>query len=109
VAELAGRAEAGDERALAALAEAGRWLGIGVASAANLLNPGGVVIGGYFAKLAPWLAQGLERELADHVLSARWDLPSVVTSELGGEAAVRGAGAAALRRVYADPGLVAEL
>jgi predicted NBD/HSP70 family sugar kinase len=109
VTELAGRAEAGDERALAALAEAGRWLGIGVASAANLLNPGGVVIGGYFATLAPWLAQGLERQLADHVLSARWDLPSVVTSELGGEAAVRGAAGAALRRVYADPGLVAEL
>jgi predicted NBD/HSP70 family sugar kinase len=109
VAELAERAAAGDERTLAALAEAGRWLGIGVASAANLLNPSGVVIGGYFAKLAPWLAPGLERELAARVLSAEWDLPNVVMSELGGEAAVRGAAAAALRRVFADPGLVAEL
>ena len=35
------RAAAGDERALAALADAGRWLGVGVASAANLLNPRG--------------------------------------------------------------------
>jgi predicted NBD/HSP70 family sugar kinase len=109
VAALAERAQAGDERVLAALAEAGRWLGVGVASAANLLNPSGVVIGGYFATLASWLAPGLEQELRDRVLSARWDLPSVVSSELGGEAAVRGAAAAALRRVFADPALVAEL
>ena len=60
---LAERAEEGDERALAALAEAGRWLGIGVASAVNLLNPSGIVIGGYFATLAPWLAPGLEQGL----------------------------------------------
>ena len=58
VAELAERAEAGDERAVATLEEAGRWLGVAVASAANLLNPRGVVIGGYFATLAPWLAPG---------------------------------------------------
>ena len=109
VGELAARAEAGDERALAALAEAGRWLGVGVASAVNLLNTSGVVIGGYFATLASWLAPGLEQELGERVLSAQWDLASVVTSELGGEAAVRGAAAAALRPVFADPALVAEL
>jgi predicted NBD/HSP70 family sugar kinase len=106
---LAARAEGGDERALAALAEAGRWLGIGVASAANLLNPSGIVIGGYFATLASWLAPGLEQGLRERVLSAEWDVPAVVRSELGGEAAVRGAAAAALRRVFADPALVAEL
>jgi predicted NBD/HSP70 family sugar kinase len=109
VGELARRAEAGDERVLATLAEAGRWLGVGVASAANLLNPSGVVIGGYFATLASWLAPGLEQELSERVLSAEWDLATVVSSELGGEAAVRGAAAAALRRVFADPALVAEL
>jgi hypothetical protein len=43
------------------------------------------------------------------VLAAEWDPPRVVTSALGAEAAVRGASALALRRVYADPGLVAEL
>jgi len=107
--QLAERAQAGDEPAIAALADAGRWLGIGVASAANLLNPDGVVIGGCFARLAQWLTPGLERELADRVLSAEWDVPRVVGSELGDEAAVRGAAAAALRRVFADPALVAEL
>ena len=109
VGELAERAEAGDERVLAALVQAGHWLGIGVASAANLLNLSGIVIGGYFATLAPWLGPALEEELADRVLSSEWDAPVVLSSELGGEAAVRGAAAAALRRVFEDPALVAEL
>ena len=109
VSGLAARAEAGDERMLEALADAGRWLGMGVASAANLLNPLGVVVGGYFATLAPWLVPGLQDELDAHVLSSQWDAPRVVVSELGAEAAVRGAAAAALRRVFADPALVPDL
>jgi predicted NBD/HSP70 family sugar kinase len=109
VGELAERAGAGDERVLTALVQAGHWLGIGVASAANLLNLSGIVIGGYFATLAPWLGPALEEELADRVLSSEWDAPVVLSSELGGEAAVRGAAAAALRRVFEDPALVAEL
>jgi predicted NBD/HSP70 family sugar kinase len=109
VGELAERAEAGEERVLEVLAGAGRWLGVGVASAANLLNPLGVVVGGYFATLAPWLLPGLREELDARVLAAEWDAPRVVTSELGAEAAVRGASALALRRVFADPGLVAFL
>jgi predicted NBD/HSP70 family sugar kinase len=106
---LAARARSGDERALEALAAAGRWLGVGVASAANLLNPRGVVLGGYLATLADWLAPGIERELAVRVLSSEWDGQRVVTSALGAEAAVRGAAALALQRVYADPAVVAEL
>ena len=43
------------------------------------------------------------------MLSAEWDVPGVLTSALGAEAAVRGAAALALRRVFADPALVAEL
>lgn len=109
VGELADRAQRGDERVLAALAAAGNWLGVAVASAANLLNPRGVVVGGYFATLGPWLIPGLRQELDARVLAAEWDAPRVVTSALGAEAAVRGASALALRRVFADPGLVAFL
>jgi predicted NBD/HSP70 family sugar kinase len=109
VGALAGRAEAGDERVVAALTEAGRWLGVGVASAANLLNPRGIVVGGYFAVLAPWLVPGVEDELAARVLSSEWGAPRVVVSELGAEAAVHGASASALRGVFSDPGMVAAL
>ena len=107
VAQLAARGT--EPRVASILHDAGHWLGVGVASAANLLNPRGVVVGGYFATLAPWLVPGLEAELAARVLAAEWAPPAVVTSALGGEAAVRGAAAAALRRVFADPALVTEL
>jgi predicted NBD/HSP70 family sugar kinase len=109
VTDLAERARAGDEQSLTTLADAGRWLGIGVASAANLLNPRGVVVGGYFATLAEWLLPGLEAELDARVLAAEWDPPRVVISALGADAGVRGASALALRRVFADPGLVVDL
>jgi predicted NBD/HSP70 family sugar kinase len=107
--ELARSAEAGEARTLEALTAAGHWLGVGVASAANLLNPRGIVLGDYLATLAPWLAPGVEHELGVRVLSSQWDVPAVVSSAMGAEAAVRGASALALRRVYSDPGVVAEL
>jgi predicted NBD/HSP70 family sugar kinase len=103
VAELAARARMGDERALTALRDAGRWLGIGIASAANLLNPQAVVLGGFFAQLATWLASPIARELDSHVLASDWGVPRLLPSTLGPEAAVRGAAALSLRRVLSDP------
>jgi predicted NBD/HSP70 family sugar kinase len=103
VAVLAGRARAGDEKALAALREGGRWLGIGIASAANLLNFQAVVLGGFFAQLATWLASPIARELESHVLASAWGVPRLLPSTLGPEAAVRGAAAVSLRRVLSDP------
>jgi predicted NBD/HSP70 family sugar kinase len=103
VAELAQRARAGDEKALAALREAGRWLGIAIGSAANLLNFQAVVLGGFFAQLAPWLASPIAGELETRVLASDWSVPQLLPSTLGPEAAVRGAAAASLRRVLNDP------
>jgi predicted NBD/HSP70 family sugar kinase len=105
VAALAGRARAGDEQALAALRDAGRWLGIAIASAANLLNFQAVVLGGFFGQLSTWLAAPIARELEVHVLASDWAIPRVLPSTLGPEAAVRGAAALSLRRVLADPAI----
>jgi predicted NBD/HSP70 family sugar kinase len=103
VSELAARARMGDQQALAALRDAGRWLGIGIASAANLLNFQAVVLGGFFAQLATWLAEPIARELETHVLASEWGVPRLLPSTLGPEAAVRGAAALSLRRVLTDP------
>jgi predicted NBD/HSP70 family sugar kinase len=103
VAELATRARMGDQQALGALRDAGRWLGIGIASAANLLNFQAVVLGGFFAQLATWLAEPIARELEVHVLASEWAVPRLLPSTLGPEAAVRGAAALSLRRVLTDP------
>ena len=103
VSELAARARMGDQQALDALREAGGWLGIGIASAANLLNFQAVVLGGFFAQLATWLAAPIARELETHVLASEWGVPRLLPSTLGPEAAVRGAAALSLRRVLTDP------
>jgi predicted NBD/HSP70 family sugar kinase len=103
VAALASRARAGDEGALAALREGGRWLGLAIASAANLLNFQAVVLGGFFGQLSTWLAAPIARELEVHVLASEWAVPRLLPSTLGPEAAVRGAAAQSLRRVLADP------
>jgi predicted NBD/HSP70 family sugar kinase len=103
VATLAARARAGDEKALTALREGGRWLGIAIASAANLLNFQAVVLGGFFGQLSTWLAAPIARELEVHVLASEWAVPKLLPSTLGPEAAVRGAAALSLRRVLADP------
>jgi predicted NBD/HSP70 family sugar kinase len=107
VATLAARARGGDEQAMAALREGGRWLGIVIASAANLLNFQAVVLGGFFGQLSTWLAAPIARELEVHVLASEWAVPRLLPSTLGPEAAVRGAAAQSLRRVLADPAALA--
>jgi predicted NBD/HSP70 family sugar kinase len=106
VAELVKRAGAGEETALAALADCGRWLGIALGSVVNLLSPQTIVLGGYFAPISEWLKPPIERELAARVLGGATAVPPVLPSILGPEAAVRGAAATQLRRVLADPTLV---
>ena len=106
--ELVRRAELGDAAVLASLAETGRYLGIGLASAVNLLDVDAVVLGGCFGPLAPWLAADVRRILGERVLSADWSGCEVRASELGEGAAVRGAAALTLRDVLAEPWLVSE-
>jgi predicted NBD/HSP70 family sugar kinase len=101
--ELVARADRGDSRTLRALSEVGRALAMGLTSVANVLSPEALVLGGYFALVADWLVPRIERELADHVLGARWSECRVLVSELGEEAAVRGAAALALHEVLANP------
>lgn len=107
VAELGRRAEAGDATALAALADCGRWLGVALGNVVNLLSPQAVVLGGYFAPMAEWLCPVISAELAARVVGGNGAVPPVIASGLGAEAALRGAAATQLRRVLADPALVA--
>jgi predicted NBD/HSP70 family sugar kinase len=106
VAGLAARADAGEVAALDALDSAGRWLGVALGSAANLLDPQAFVLGGFLAQLAPHLRAAAEQELQARVLGARRALPDVLSSPLGPEAASRGAAVLALRGVLADPGML---
>jgi predicted NBD/HSP70 family sugar kinase len=107
VAGLAARAQAGDPQVLEALRDAGRWLGVAMASAANLLDPKAFVLGGFLAQLAPYLTPAAGEELQRRMLGSGRGLPEVLASPLGQTAASRGAAAQALSRVLVDPGMLA--
>jgi predicted NBD/HSP70 family sugar kinase len=101
--ELVRRASAGAPEAVRALEQAGRWLGIALASAFNVLDVQAVVLGGCFGPLAPWLVDDVRETLAVRSLAARSGSFVVLPSAFGDGAAVRGAAALSLRRVLDAP------
>ncbi|MCC5948521.1 MAG: ROK family transcriptional regulator [Nitriliruptoraceae bacterium] len=102
-AEVVTAATAGDEVARIAIEQVGTWLGIALASTANLMGSRAVVLGGYFAALEPWLRAPIEEQLATRVLAATWSPIEVLGSELLAGAAVTGAAGVALRAILDDP------
>ncbi|RKR85820.1 putative NBD/HSP70 family sugar kinase [Micromonospora pisi] len=103
VAELHRRLAAGDPVALDAVAEVGRWLGLGGAILVNLVNPRVLVLGGYFATLAEWLIPAARPELDRLAVAGRAAHCRFVASDLGFTAAARGAAGVVVDRVIADP------
>lgn len=101
--QLADRARRGDTRTLAALHQVGSWLGTGTAALVNALDPGVVVLSGYFAALGKWLSPAVREQLNAAVLAPQAGDTRVVLSTLGPTAAVRGAAVVSLESVFADP------
>lgn len=87
------RASAGDGAAVAALERAGTWLGRGVATLVNVVNPGAVVLGGYFVPLAPWLLPSCRAAARAHSFASEAGGCRVEPSSLGMSAASRGGAA----------------
>jgi predicted NBD/HSP70 family sugar kinase/biotin operon repressor len=103
VAELLDRALAGEQAAVIAIEKAGRALGIALSAFLNVLDLPTVVLGGFYAELAPWLVSPVTSELADRVVNHSWSSTEVVVSSLGADATVRGAAGISLRRIIDDP------
>ena len=94
---------AGDARALGALDEVGRWLGIGLANLVNMLNPRVIVLGGLFAQASPFIDRALDRELDRMALRGPRGLVRVAPAGLGIDAPLVGAAELALESFLADP------
>ena len=103
VADLVDRLTNRDRKSLAAARSAAKSLGIALSGVVNLLDLPTVVLGGTYARLAPWLWEPLQAELAQRVVSSAWSPIEVIASTLGAEAAVRGAAGSAVRAILADP------
>jgi predicted NBD/HSP70 family sugar kinase/biotin operon repressor len=107
--QLAAMAAAGDRATTEALAVAGHALGVALSGAVNLLDPPEVVIGGIYARLAPWLMPSLQKELHERVTSGRWVSERLQVSGLATEAAVRGAAGAGVQAILRDPSAYIDL
>ncbi|WP_328530328.1 ROK family transcriptional regulator [Nocardioides sp. NBC_00368] len=101
MADLTQACEAGDRAALDAVTDAGRHLGVALASVLTLLDPAAIVLGGAFATLAPWLVTATEASIGRHTGATA--PPPLLVSGLGSDAAVRGAAGTVVRRVIGDP------
>ncbi|MFF3445057.1 ROK family protein [Streptosporangium sp. NPDC002721] len=97
---------AGDRRMTDAVAQIGRWLGLGGSILANLFNPRVIVVGGYFATLAEWLLPHAQAELERLVVAGSASRCRFVASDLGFGAASRGAASMVVNRLLDHPTMI---
>jgi glucokinase len=76
-------AQAGDARALAGLADIGRYLGIGIANMITVISPDRIVIGGGVAAAGELLLGPIRAEIARRVRTTSIDEVVLVCAELG--------------------------
>jgi glucokinase len=92
-------AEAGDPVALAAFADVGEWLGVGVANLVASFDPQIVVIGGGLSAAGELLLEPARRALRESLVgAAHRTVPPVVRAALGPEAGAIGAADLARQR-----------
>jgi predicted NBD/HSP70 family sugar kinase len=103
VEHLLERAEAFEPAALAALAEEGRWLGIGIAGLINVFDPDVVVLGALFARIFPLVRDALEGEVGRRMIHGLDRSVPIVGASFGADAVLIGAAELALGPVVADP------
>ncbi len=108
ISALVARAKRGDEQTLAALRRAGAALGIALSSLVNVLDVPTIVLGGLYADVAPWISDEVSRELHARAIGYHDAGVRLLVSQLGAEAAVRGAAGLVIRRIIDNPSLVAD-
>lgn len=88
---LCAAAAAGDEAALRAFRDTGRWLGIAVGGFINIFNPEIVVVGGGVAQAGELLLGPARHWAGRYAFSASYASASIVSASLGESAGMVGA------------------
>jgi len=91
-------AEKGDDTAREVFAEAGTYLGIGIANVINLLNLPVVVVGGGVARAGDYILEPARKSFYRHALKANSQHVKIVPAVLGNRAGMVGAAHLALRK-----------
>ncbi|WP_309135040.1 ROK family transcriptional regulator [Cellulomonas sp.] len=102
-ADLLAAVEADDAAAVAAVRAAARWLGLAVATVANVVDVGAVVLGGTFGQLYRHVEEPVREALDAHVIFAPWSTLDVSRARAGEYPAMTGGALAVLRQVVAEP------
>jgi predicted NBD/HSP70 family sugar kinase len=101
--ELVERATAGDGPTRRALADVGRWLGLGIGDLINVFNPELVVLGGLFERVFAYLEDAVAEGVSLRVLDPPGELATITPSALGSDASLLGAAELVLSDVMMDP------
>lgn len=88
--------------ALRATDVAAEALGIALSSVLKIVDTETIVLGGIYADLAPWLLTELDRQLTLRLFT-EVQRPRIVVSDLGSDAASRGAADLVVRGILSDP------
>jgi glucokinase-like ROK family protein len=96
-------ARAGDALALETFETVGRYLGIGIASLMNALNPGLVVLGGSLSLAGEFILPAVHQELERRALRWNQSAAQVVLARHGFDACVMGGVATVYHAILAQP------
>ncbi|HAI85364.1 MAG TPA: hypothetical protein DCL63_00045, partial [Firmicutes bacterium] len=94
-------ADQGDALAQGLIRESGRYLGIGIANAVNLLSPEIVVIGGGVARAGDILFDEVRSTVQKRAFTTMVNLPPIVPSDKGEDASSIGAAALVFEEMLA--------
>jgi predicted NBD/HSP70 family sugar kinase len=96
-------ASEGDEVALSALHEIGRYLGIGMANLINIFNPEMIVLGGALNSASPFILPVVKQTVEANALTPNIENVSIVASSHNADATVMGAIALVLDEILREP------
>jgi len=88
--DIAEAAEAGDALSLEVYEETGYYIGLGIASMVNLLNPELVVIGGGVSQSGDLIMEPIRRSAKANAIKTLIDACPIVLAELGDDAGIYG-------------------
>lgn len=96
-------ADAGDELARRLLADSGRWLGMGIATLVNILNPQLVIVGGEGVRAGEWRFGPMREAIRQHAFDGLADELEIVIEPSGDETWARGAACVVLGELFKSP------
>jgi N-acetylglucosamine repressor len=101
--ELIGRARTGDERALAAITETGRYMGVGLAMIVNALNPSRIIVGGEITAAWDMIQGELSKIVAARALTPEAAHTHIIPEQTSEHPRLRGATALVAAPLFAAP------